>query len=133
MPVPYYRELKHTHTHTHTDTHTHTSWFLGNSHNNKHDDYTKLNKCYYYILVNIALDKPTGQIGRYGGATSDKAVDGRYDVDDGSKYYLTVCAHPDTYWDGGVPAKWWIDLEDTYSISTLTVWNTYNSSGNYMF
>ncbi|KAK2139209.1 hypothetical protein LSH36_1941g00039 [Paralvinella palmiformis] len=40
--------------------------------------------------VNIALDKPTGQIGTYGGATSDKAVDGLYDVDDGSEYYFTI-------------------------------------------
>ncbi|KAK2138547.1 hypothetical protein LSH36_2819g00000 [Paralvinella palmiformis] len=59
------------------------------------------------MVVNIALDKPTGQIGAYGGATSDKAVDGRYDVDDGSEYYLTVCAHPSTVWYGHVPAKWW--------------------------
>ncbi|KAK2152082.1 hypothetical protein LSH36_340g04012 [Paralvinella palmiformis] len=48
--------------------------------------------------VNIALNKPTGQIGAYGGATSDKAVDGHYDVDDGSDDYLSVCAHPDTIW-----------------------------------
>jgi len=87
----------------------------------------------YYISANIALDKPTGQIGVYGGATSDKAVDGRYDKDDDSEYYLNVCAHPDASWQGRGPAKWWIDLEDTYTISTVTVWNTYNSAGNYMF
>ena len=54
-------------------------------------------------------------------------------MDDNTEYYLSVCAHPETNWHRGGPAKWWVDLEDTYSISTVTVWNTYNNGGNYMF
>ncbi|KAK2140984.1 hypothetical protein LSH36_1190g00087 [Paralvinella palmiformis] len=34
------------------------------------------------------------------GGTSDKAVDGRYDVDEDTEYYLSVCAHPETNWHG---------------------------------
>ncbi|KAK2141569.1 hypothetical protein LSH36_1076g00029, partial [Paralvinella palmiformis] len=77
----------------------------------------------YMLMVSSSLAAKEGR-----GATSDKAVDGRYDVDNGSNYYLTVCAHPDTAWYGSVPAKWWVDLEDTYSISNVTVWNTYNKT-----
>ena len=82
---------------------------------------------YYFVSVNIALDKPAYQIGAYGGATADRAVDGRYDRDTGDDYYLSVCAHPDTSWHGGGPAVWWVDLEATYRISTVTVWNTYDA------
>ncbi|KAK2139207.1 hypothetical protein LSH36_1941g00036 [Paralvinella palmiformis] len=87
--------------------------------------------------VNIALDKPTGQIGAYGGAkegrgaTSDKAVDGHYDVDDGSEYYLTVCAHPSTAWHGSVPAKWLLEMNN-FTVEVVTSDNrTTQSCGEY--
>ena len=70
MLVPYYTQLKthihreilivsltqHTHnTHTHTHTHTERSTLLDSSHNNnKHDDYTKLNKCNKMLLLSFS-------------------------------------------------------------------------------
>ncbi|KAK2138701.1 hypothetical protein LSH36_2555g00001 [Paralvinella palmiformis] len=81
------------------------------------------------MSVNIALHKTAYQIGVYRNATADKAVDGLYDKDDKKYYYLNVCVHPNTSWHNNVSAEWWVDLEATYSIYKVTVWNTYNKGG----
>ncbi|KAK2145580.1 hypothetical protein LSH36_671g01001, partial [Paralvinella palmiformis] len=79
---------------------------------------------------NIAFNKSTYQIGRYGNGSSDKAVDGQYDKENGGRdYYLSVCARPNTDWNGNVPAVWSVDLEDIYSISNVNIYNTYDNDG----
>ena len=78
------------------------------------------------ISANIALNKPAYQTGQWEGLSAGKAVDGNLDIPSGGNYYKSVCAHPDAL--TGV-AKWWVDLQATYLISTVTIHNTYNSGG----
>ena len=91
----------------------------------------------YYICYNspenIALNKPANQTGTWQDLTADKAVDGLKDSNTNgiADYYKQVCAHPDTG-DSNVPAEWWVYLGDTYSINTVTVYNTYDNGGEHM-
>lgn len=78
---------------------------------------------YICAAENLALHKPANQTGAWGGLTADRAVDGRYGATNGDQYY---CAHPD---NGGnwQPAEWWVDLQDTYMVDNVTLYNTYDA------
>ena len=80
--------------------------------------------------VNIARNKSANQIGAYGGATADRAIDGRLDQSIGGDTYLNVCAFADTTWDNNVPANWKLDLKAVYRIADVVIYNTYHDTGN---
>ncbi|KAK2157478.1 hypothetical protein LSH36_190g00050 [Paralvinella palmiformis] len=73
---------------------------------------------------NLALGKPANQTGMYDNLSADRAVDGGYGSDNGGQYY---CAHP--YNKDYKPAEWWVDLQDTYLVDNVIIYNTYNSGG----
>ncbi|KAK2140768.1 hypothetical protein LSH36_1254g00035 [Paralvinella palmiformis] len=81
-------------------------------------------------LVNIARNKSANQIGAYGGATADRAIDGRLDQSIGGDTYLNVCAFADTTWDNNVPANWKLDLKAVYRIADVVIYNTYHDTGD---
>ena len=81
----------------------------------------------WIISANIALNKPAYQTGQWEGLSADKAVDGLLDIRSVGNYYESVCAHPLAQ-RGGV-ALWWVDLQATYMISNVIIYNTYNSGG----
>ena len=62
----------------------------------------------------------------WGGLSADRAVDGRYGSVNGDQRY---CAHPDNRVNDNKPAEWWVDLQDTYLVDNVTIYNTYDSRG----
>ena len=75
------------------------------------------------IPGNVAYGKPAVQTGAWGGLTADRAVDGLLYSDDVGNQH---CAHPNT--DSG-PAVWTVDLQGTYKLYNVTIYNTMNSGG----
>ena len=76
------------------------------------------------ISVNIALKKAAYQTGEWQGLSAGKAVDGNLDRSPSGDYYKSVCAHPEAPTNS--VAKWWVDLGATYTINTVTIYNTYD-------
>ena len=75
-------------------------------------------KAKYCSSGNIALKKPTKQLGITSGLGSDLAVDGNTDPDSdhGS------CAHPYSGYDG-LPVWWYVDLGQSYRITQIILYN----------
>ena len=73
-------------------------------------------------LTNLALGKPATQSSTYnniGNVGASSAVDGNYD-----SFTHTHC------WQSGVARQWWkVDLEDLYTISSITVGNRQDCCG----
>ena len=59
----------------------------------------------------------------YKDLSANRAVDGRYGTIS-SQYY---CAHPDN--KDNKPAEWWVDLQDTYLVDNVIIYNTYDFLG----
>ncbi|KAK2145214.1 hypothetical protein LSH36_694g00043 [Paralvinella palmiformis] len=78
----------------------------------------------YGDLGNVALHKPAYQLGSRDVGTADRAVDGILDSRGSDDYSFSVCANPDSGSRGNGPAQWWVDLEATYRIHKVTVFNT---------
>lgn len=71
---------------------------------------------------NLALNKPAYESGAFGGLGAQRAVDGILDNGASENHSLRVCAM--TVSDGDGPAQWSVDLLNTYTIYTVTVFNT---------
>ena len=71
------------------------------------------------VSGNVAYNMPSSQsIGDWGGSfPAGRAVDGNTNPSMGGGH----CAHPDTDW--GRNAWWMVDLEETYNISRVIIYN----------
>ena len=78
-------------------------------------------------VVDIFLfGKSTNQPGLFGTTmTSDKAVDGLYIGNGGVE--ANNCAHAQNI--DGEAAEWWVNLEQIYKITSITVYNSNNGGG----
>ena len=77
---------------------------------------------YMYTIFQIdhlALNKPATQTGTFGGQTADRAVDGLYDT--------AHCAQQDNPTTD--PARWSVDLGDSYRVKKITLVNTEDETG----
>ena len=79
--------------------------------------------CMY--IDNVARNKPAYQVGTWGSVhVASRAVDGYINPNINDGY----CAHPDSK-DSSVRAWWYVDLEDTYRISAIVLFNRQGSEG----
>ena len=79
----------------------------------------------FFVKGNVAYNKPSTQsIGDWGGSfPAGLAVDGNTNPSMAGGH----CAHPDTDW--GRNAWWMVDLEETYNISRVIIFNRDAESG----
>jgi hypothetical protein len=90
--------------------------------------YLLTKKCVCDFTGNVALGKSTYQDGHYGTMTSDKAVDGNRGLTNKDVH----CAHPLN--DNTVnTVSWTVDLGSLNRIYNVTVYNTIDGGGSYIY
>ena len=73
---------------------------------------------------NVAYQKTASQPGSYAGLVASYAVDGQLgDQSHGNKF----CAHPKN--TENAAASWTVDLGDTYTVASVTIYNVHHQSG----
>ena len=81
----------------------------------------------FIVSGNVAYHKTASQADHSHWAQmwpANRAVDGNTDTDMAHGH----CAHPESSWD--VRAWWMVDLVDTYSISSVTIYNRADDGEN---
>ena len=85
----------------------------------------------FHTATNIALNKPALQVGDYhNGGDPSLAVDG----DTNGIFEEKSCTHTDQDEHDDVNNNWWaVDLEDTYQIQRVTLYNREDCCGECLF
>lgn len=82
------------------------------------------------ILKDPALGKPATQSGIYAGRDAGRAVDGYLYSQSDSRH----CSSPytsDPSYQGNRDFAWWqVDLEDTFTVISVTIFNTDDAQGH---
>ena len=84
------------------------------------------------------MNKPADQTGVRDGMDASKAVDGLYGTpgdDAHANINQSNCARPhnkNIVNGASAPAEWWVDLQDTYRVDNVTIYNTYARVGMYV-